>query len=299
MFRAASTAAVKDTSTQTERQRSMDPRDLATIALESARRAALVQREWLGRVGLSEWGEKGSSDFVSEVDREAEARALEHIRTACPGHDIMAEESTDLGDAASVRERFDGSEYLWLVDPLDGTTNYLHGYPAFAASVAVAYEGVVVAGAVVDGSRGTEWWAWAGGGAWRDGERIGVSGLDRLDRALIGTGFPFKVLDLLPTYLVQFDRVLRRTAGIRRAGAAALDLCHVADGRFQGFWELWLAPWDIAAGTVIIREAGGIVTTMGGEADVRAGGGIMAGSPSIHPRLMELLSSPNPAGIEG
>jgi myo-inositol-1(or 4)-monophosphatase len=282
-----------------ERQRSMDPRDLAMIALESARRAASVQREHQGLVAPAQWVEKGSSDFVTEVDREAEARVLEHILAACPGHDIMAEESTELGDATSIRGRFEGSEYLWLVDPLDGTTNYLHGYPAYAASVAVAHGGVLVAGAVVDGSRGTEWWAWAGGGAWRDGERIRVSGMNRLDRALIGTGFPFKVLDLLPAYLDQFDRILRSTAGIRRAGAAALDLCHLADGRFQGFWELWLAPWDIAAGTLIIREAGGVVTTLEGDPDVRAGGGIIAGTPSIHPRLLELVTAPNPAAAEG
>jgi myo-inositol-1(or 4)-monophosphatase len=281
----------------------MERSQLARIALEAARLAAEVQRRHLGRLDVSEWAEKGASDFVTRVDREAESRLVEHLERWCPGHEIMAEESTDLGDEASVRERFESAEYLWLVDPLDGTTNYLHGYPAYAASVAVAHGGEVVAGAVVDGSSGTEWWAWQGGGAWRDGSRVWVSGIDRLDRALVGTGFPFKVLDLLPSYLIQFAAVLSRTSGIRRAGSAALDLCHVADGRFDGFWELWLAPWDIAAGTLMIREAGGMVTSLGGTGDVRGGGAIVAGNPAIHGGLLGLLMAAggssrgeNPAG---
>jgi myo-inositol-1(or 4)-monophosphatase len=269
----------------------MERSQLARTALEAARLAAEVQRRHVGRLEVSEWAEKGASDFVTWVDREAEARLIEYLSRTCPGHEVMAEESTELGDEAAVRERFDAAEYLWVVDPLDGTTNYLHGYPAYAASVAVAHRGEVVAGAVVDGSGGTEWWAWRGGGAWRDGSRVAVSGIDRLDRALVGTGFPFKVLDRLPAYLGQFAAVLSSTSGIRRAGSAALDLCHVADGRFDGFWELWLAPWDIAAGTLIIREAGGVVTALDGTGDVRAGGGIVAGNPTIHGGLLELLDS--------
>jgi myo-inositol-1(or 4)-monophosphatase len=284
----------------------MDPSELARIALDGARLAVEVQRRYLGRLGEAEWSEKGASDFVTAVDREAEAAVVAHTRGCCPDHEIMAEESTVLGDDASIRARVTAAEHLWLVDPLDGTTNYLHGYPAYAASVAVARGGELVAGAVVDGARGTEWLAWRGGGAWRDGERIGVSAIDRLDRSLVGTGFPFKVLHLLPGYLTQFDRVLRQVSGIRRAGSAALDLCHVADGRFDGFWELWLAPWDIAAGTMIVREAGGVVTTPAGDPDVRAGGAIVAGNPTIHSRLVTLLaeadeawSSTNPPGGEG
>jgi myo-inositol-1(or 4)-monophosphatase len=269
----------------------MERSQLARTALEAARLAAEVQRRHVGRLEVSEWAEKGASDFVTWVDREAEARLIEYLSRTCPGHEVMAEESTELGDEAAVRERFDGAEYLWVVDPLDGTTNYLHGYPAYAASVAVAHRGEVVAGAVIDGSAGTEWWAWRGGGAWRDGSRVGVSGIDRLDRALVGTGFPFKVLDRLPAYLGQFAAVLSSTSGIRRGGSAALDLCHVADGRFDGFWELWLAPWDIAAGTLIIREAGGLVTALDGTRDVRAGGGIVAGNPTIHGGLLGLLDS--------
>ena len=269
----------------------MDPDQLAQLALHAGRLAAEVHREHLGEVALGDWGEKGTADYVTHVDREAEETIVRAIRECCPGHEIMAEESTELGDPDSVRRRFDEAEYLWIVDPLDGTTNYLHGFPAYAASVAVAHRGGLIAGAVVDGTPGgSAWWAWQGGGAWRDGERIRVSGIDRLDRALIGTGFPFKVLDLMPVYLRQFDAILRRTSGIRRAGAAALDLCHLADGRFDGFWELWLAPWDIAAGTLIVREAGGRVTSLDGGTDVRAAGAILAGNPAIHDALRRLLA---------
>jgi myo-inositol-1(or 4)-monophosphatase len=269
----------------------MNPDDLARTALHAARLAADVHRRYLGRIDPAEWDEKGTADFVTRVDREAEDAVIAHIREAHPEHDVLAEESTELGDAGSVRTRFHDAGHLWILDPLDGTTNFLHGYPAFAASVAVAERGEIVAGAVVDGFHGTEWLAWKGGGAWRDGERIAVSEIDRLDRALIGTGFPFKALHLMPDYLRQFDAILRRTSGIRRAGAAAIDLCHVADGRFDGFWELWLAPWDIAAGTLLVREAGGIITTVDGQPDVRAAGPILAGNPAIHARLLDLLNA--------
>lgn len=267
----------------------MDPKQLAEIALEAARKARSLHRAHLGQVAQADWNEKGTSDFVTRVDLEAEQAIVDLVLSRCPDHAILAEESTELGDPASVRARFDAAEYLWVIDPLDGTTNFLHGYPAFAASVAVARRGRLVAGAVVDGYHGTEWHAWHGGGAFRDGEPIRVTETDRLDRALIGTGFPFKVTHLLPEYLTQFEAILRRTSGIRRAGAAALDLCHLADGRFDGFWELWLAPWDIAAGVVIVREAGGLVTGLEGDPDVRAAGAIVGGNAAIHGQLVELL----------
>ncbi len=266
----------------------MEPKQLAEIALDAARKARDVHQTYLGRIAPSEWDEKGTSDYVTRVDREAESAIIDHIHECCPDHEVLAEESTRLGNPASVRDRFNAAEYLWVIDPLDGTTNFLHSYPAYAASVAVAHQGRLVAGAVVD-HNGTEWHAWDGGGAFRDGEPIQASRTDRLDRALIGTGFPFKVTELLPRYLRQFDTVLCHAAGIRRAGAAALDLCHLADGRFDGFWELWLAPWDIAAGVVIAREAGAIITTLDGSPDVRAAGAILGGNPTIHRKLASLL----------
>ena len=272
----------------------MDSEQLADIALHAGRLAAGVHRAHTGGVAVEEWAEKGTSDFVTRVDREAERVIITAIRECCPGHQFMAEESARLGDPDSVRAAFDEAEYLWIIDPLDGTTNFLHGFPSYAASVAVAHGGEIVAGAVIEGHGESAWWAWKGGGAWRDGTRISVSPLDRLDLALIGTGFPFKVTDLIPGYLRQFDAVLRRTSGIRRAGAAAIDLCLVAEGRLDGFWELWLAPWDIAAGVLIVREAGGVVTSLGGAADVRAAGPIVAGNPAIHTALSSLLAGVDP-----
>jgi myo-inositol-1(or 4)-monophosphatase len=268
----------------------MDAEQLADIALHAGRLAARVHRRHAGELAVEEWAEKGASDFVTRVDTEAERVIISAIRECCPGHEFMAEESARLGDPDSVRAAFDGAEYLWVIDPLDGTTNFLHGFPSYAASVAVAHRGEIIAGAVVEGHGDSAWWAWKGGGAWRDGARVTVSTLDRLELALVGTGFPFKVTDLLPGYLRQFDAILRRTSGIRRAGAAAIDLCHVAEGRLDGFWELWLAPWDIAAGVLMVREAGGTVTSLDGANDVRAAGPIIAGNPAIHARLRSVLA---------
>lgn len=261
-------------------------RDLLDCALAAARAAADVHRQHLGQVTLDQWSEKGVADFVTHVDREAEDRVVAEIRARFPDHAILAEEG---GGAAGGGDPA-AAEWLWVVDPLDGTTNFLHGYPAYAASVAVAHRGELVAGAVTCAATGEEWWAVRGGGAFHDGRPIRVSALTDLRLALIGTGFPFKALDRLPLYLKQFDAVLRRTAGIRRAGSAALDLCHVATGYFDGFWELVLYPWDIAAGALIVREAGGVVSSLDGGHDMLARpGGVLAGNPAIHDALGRLL----------
>lgn len=262
--------------------------ELLNCALAAARAAAAVHRAHLGQVALEQWSEKGVADFVTYVDREAEDRVVEEIRARFPDHAILAEEGG--GEAGGAGP--EAADWLWIVDPLDGTTNYLHGYPAYTASVAVAHRGELVAGVVACAATGEEWWAVRGGGAFHDGRPIRVSSLADLRLALIGTGFPFKATDQLPLYLRQFDVLLRRTAGIRRGGSAALDLCHLATGYFDGFWELVLYPWDVAAGTLIIREAGGIVTALDGREDVLAGtGAVLAGNPTIHAALGELLAS--------
>lgn len=250
------------------------------VALAAARAAAAVHRAQRGRTTVAQWTTKAASDFVTHVDRDAEAEALGIIRAAFPDDAVMAEE----GAPEAVQSM---SGRLWIVDPLDGTTNYLHGYPEYCASVALASDGELRAGAVV-AADGTEYTAARGAGAQCNGERISVSAIDRLELALIGTGFPFKALDRLPEYQRQFARVLRSTSGVRRAGSAALDLCHVACGWFDGFWELSLAPWDIAAGALIVAEAGGVVTRIE-DGHLLSGGGYLAGNETIHEQLGRLI----------
>ena len=221
------------------------------VARRAADAAALVHREGRGRFDPAEWTEKGRSDFVTEVDLEAERRILEIIRESFPSHDVMAEEGTD--DSSNGT-----SGIRWIIDPLDGTTNWLHGYPEYAVSLAAEDEKGLLVGLVLNSATGERFEATRGGGAVLDGVPIRVSAVAELEHALVGTGFPFKKTEVLPDYLVTFERVLRETSGIRRAGAAALDLCDLACGRLDAFFEYWLMPWDVAAGALIVREAGGV-----------------------------------------
>jgi myo-inositol-1(or 4)-monophosphatase len=260
-------------------------KELVECALLAARSAAAVHRSYLGRVAVEEWSEKGVADFVTHVDREAESGIVAAILQQYPDHRILAEESQP-ETAASVAE----GSFTWIIDPLDGTTNFLHGYPMYAVSIAAVQGGHILAGVVVNSASGEEWTAVHGGGAFRNGVRVQVSGIDRLSRALIGTGFPFKALHLLPGYTRQLEATLRATSGVRRAGSAALDLCHVASGYFDGFWELSLAPWDVAAGALIVREAEGIITRVDGSADVLGHGSILAGNAAIHAALGTLIN---------
>ncbi|MBR9989423.1 MAG: inositol monophosphatase [Gemmatimonadetes bacterium] len=266
--------------------------ELLDVAREAGREAASVHREHLGRVDVAEWSEKGAADFVTHVDRAAEAVIVERILSRFPDHRILAEEAEWERDAPSGVTGGAGSDdWTWIIDPLDGTTNYLHGYPAYAVSIGVTRGAELQAAVVRNGATGEEWSAVRNGGAFRDGSRIAVSQIEDMSRTLIGTGFPFKSLHLLPVYTRQFEAVLRSTSGVRRAGSAALDLCHVATGWFDGFWELDLAPWDVAAGTLIVREAGGIVTRLEGEADVIGQGSLLAGNPAVHASLGRLIRS--------
>ena len=272
----------------------MDP--LLKTALDAASAAASVHRRHSGRVGVDGAAEKGSSDFVSRVDLEAQNAALDVIRSRHPGHRILAEEDEDREESSGadgdgvMTGGDDPDAPLWIVDPLDGTTNFLNRHPLYSASVAVFVDGRPEAGVVECASTGERWWALRGRGAFKNGRPVSVSGPRGLSGALVGTGFPFKALELLPEYLEQFGRVLRSTAGVRRGGSAALDLCYLADGTFDAFWELHLKPWDVAAGLVIVREAGGVVARLdGSEPGLDDGSIVGANAASTLEELKEIL----------
>ena len=276
-----------------------DPESLET-ELETARLAAEaaagVARAALGSVRADDANAKGRSDFVTEVDLAAQDAALSVIADRHPDHRVLGEEMSREERAILVAE----SGPLWVVDPLDGTTNFLHGHPYFCASVGLVVDGREVVGAIDAPMFGERWWAAAGTGAWfqaGDGapSPATVASPDCIDRALIGTGFPFKALHFLAEYQGQFERVLQATAGIRRCGAAALDLCYLASGRIDGFWEDVLNPWDIAAGAIIVREAGGIVERIDGSPlSLHSGSVLGAASAELAERLRLLLIERNP-----
>lgn len=251
-------------------------------AVTAARAAASVISAAAPGLGSIEWVEKGTADFVTEVDREAESRIAEVIAATFPDAILVAEEMTP--DIASSRNGL-----TFIADPLDGTTNFLHGYPQYAVSIGVLQGGELIAGVVLNVARGDLFTAAAGCGTQLDGRTVKVSEQDQPGRALVGTGFPFKNPDLLERYAAQFVEINRRAAGIRRAGSAALDLADVACGRFDGFWELVLAPWDVAAGILLVREAGGLVTDLSGASGLPSHGPVVAGNPDIHPWLLETL----------
>lgn len=244
---------------------------LLATATEAARAAARVHRQAARRGGGRWVSEKtASSDFVSDVDMASQEAAMAVIAERHPGHAILAEEEGG-GRAGAA-----GGEHLWLVDPLDGTTNFLHGHPYYAASVAV-WDGKGPLAAAVDAQAlGKVWTAARGRGARENGERVRVSGTASMSRYLLGTGFPFKAHAALPEYLAQLDRALRRTAGVRRTGAAAIDLAYVANGILDGFWESRLGPWDFGAGALLVTEAGGVVERVEGGGVGPVAGSVMA-----------------------
>jgi myo-inositol-1(or 4)-monophosphatase len=258
---------------------------LLDVALEAARAGAASIRDATTARGRLVWESKGRSDFVSEVDKASEHIITEVVHRRLPSANVLGEELTP----ASAH----GKGVVFIADPLDGTTNFLHGYPEYAVSIAAVVDGRLCAAAVLNVPRNEEFTAVLGGGAFHDGEPIRVSALREPARALIGTGFPFKNVEMLPQYLEQFSLVMRGTAGIRRAGSAALDLCNVACGRFDAFWELVLAPWDVAAGMLLVREAGGIVTDIEGNSAEPVGGAFVAGNPAMHAWLLQTVIRAN------
>jgi len=288
-----------------------DLSDLLAAARRAAEAAADVHRAAAGRVGPDRWREKGRSDFVTEVDVEAERTIIEILLDAFPDHRFLAEESA--GDAPGTGEagRADlpSAPVRWIIDPLDGTTNWLHGYPEYAVSIAAEDEAGLAAAVVLNSATGECFEATRGAGARLDGEPIRASSLGDIRLALVGTGFPFKRLEILPAYLETFSTVLKSTSGIRRAGSAALDLCDVACGRLDAFFEFHLMPWDVAAGALIVREAGGWFEPLivpGLEAEAAGSpvaslptGGYVAGGPGVRAAFLKMMPRGSVAANEG
>jgi len=260
---------------------------MLNIAIRAARSAGNVIVRSLDRVDSLTIESKAKKDYVSEVDRIAEREIVAILRKAYPDHGILAEEGTSHA----------GDDYVWVIDPLDGTTNFLHGFPQFAVSIGLLRKGKLDQAVVYDPLRQELFTASRGAGAHLNDRRIRVSKAPRLDGALLGTGFPFKMLEHLDSYLAMFKDLLAKTDGIRRAGAASLDFAYVAAGRLDGFWEIGLSKWDMAAGALLIQEAGGIVGDFSGGHDYLETGNVIAANPklfkaiaqAIHPHLPDTL----------
>lgn len=263
---------------------SSEDADLLEAATRAARAAGEVHRERAPSAGRDAHALKGRADFVTEADREAERRCVAVLRERFPDHSVLAEEGTPGTEPARGEEagwsaaegggtRTDPAPVRWIVDPLDGTTNWMHGYPEHAVSIAAADAGGLRVGVVLNTATGELFQAVRGAGARLDGRPVTVSEVAELDLALVGTGFPFKKPEVLQPYLATLGRVITTTSGARRAGSAALDLCDVACGRLDAFFEYWLMPWDVAAGALMVREAGGVFEAL----EV---GGLQVGEPA-------------------
>jgi myo-inositol-1(or 4)-monophosphatase len=254
---------------------------MLNIAIRAARRAGDLMLRQLNKLESLQIAEKGRNDFVTRVDQLAEEAIIEVIKDHYPDHAILAEESGLSGE----------HEYQWIIDPLDGTTNYLHGFPVFSVSIAVAHEDELQHGVVYDPLRQEIFSASRGQGAQLDGRKVRVSKQVGLRHALIATGFPYRVDEKqVDIYLGMLRAVMLETAGVRRPGSAALDLCYVAAGRVDGFWEMGLRKWDVAAGALIIREAGGRISDFHGADAYLESGNVVAGTPKVYSALSKLLA---------
>jgi myo-inositol-1(or 4)-monophosphatase len=259
----------------------IDMHALLNVAVMAARRAGAVLGRNFNKRDKLTVEMKGHSDFVSSADIAAERAIIDVIHKHYPDHAILAEESGAQGD----------SDHVWIIDPLDGTTNYLHGFPVFAVSIGLQINGRLEHAVVYDPMREELFTASRGQGAQLDEHKIRVSGIKDLDRALVGTGFPVRQADReMSPYLAMLGKVVKNTSGVRRPGAAALDLCYVACGRLDAFWETGLQPWDLAAGTLILREAGGIISALDGGENHMVTGHVLAGTPRIYKGLAKLCA---------
>ncbi|HVF64175.1 MAG TPA: inositol monophosphatase family protein [Casimicrobiaceae bacterium] len=256
---------------------------MLTTAVKAARRAGNIINRGARDLDLLTVTAKGPKDFVSEVDRAAESAIVETLLAAYPDHGILAEEGTASGRNASA-------DNVWIIDPLDGTTNFLHGFPQYCVSIALAQKGLVTQGVIYDPVRNDLFTASRGRGAYLNDRRIRVSKRHHLRECLIGTGFPFRDGRYLDTYLAMMRTMITHTAGLRRPGAAALDLAYVAAGCYDGFWEVGLNAWDVAAGSLLVLEAGGLIGDLAGEGDYLHGGQVIAANPKIFVQMVKELA---------
>lgn len=256
---------------------------MLNVAIKAARTAGAIINRASMDLDILKINTKSPNDFVTEVDQAAEQAIIETLLQAYPDHGILAEES---GREYGARH----SEYQWIIDPLDGTTNFIHGLPFYCVSIALAHRNIVQQAVVYDPTRNDLFYATKGRGAYLNDKRIRVSKRTRMSDALIGTGFPFRRGDNFKRYLKMFEEIMTQVAGVRRPGAAALDLCYVAAGHYDGFFETGLNPWDVAAGSLIIQEAGGLVGNFTGEPDFLHQREIVAGTPRIYGPLVQILA---------
>ncbi len=253
---------------------------MLNIAVKAARRAGGIINRASRNLDVLTVREKAASDYVSEVDREAEQAIIRTLLEAYPSHSILAEESGQSGQ----------SDYQWIIDPLDGTTNFLHGFPQYAVSIGLSVKGVITQAVIYEPTRNDLYTASRGHGAYLNDTRLRVSKRMHLKPSLIGTGFPFREVAHTDAYVGMLRDVMRSTAGVRRAGAASLDLAYVAAGRLDGFWELGLSPWDIAAGALLVTEAGGMIGDLEGNADFMVSGNVVAATPKVFAQLIPLFA---------
>ncbi len=256
---------------------------MLNTAVKAARRAGGIINRASQNIDLLHVSRKAHSDFVSEVDSNAEEAIIKVLLETYPKHSILAEESGATGDQ-------DEPEYQWIIDPLDGTTNFLHGFPQYSVSIALKHRGVLTQAVVYDPTGNELFTASRGRGAYLNDHRLRVSKRNQFSECLLGTGIPFRELTHMDTYLSILKDIIPRVAGIRRPGSAALDLAYVAAGRYDGFWEIGLAPWDMAAGCLLITEAGGLVSDLEGNETYLESGNIIAGNPKIFGQLLQVIA---------
>ena len=254
---------------------------MLNTAVKAARRAGNLIHRAADNIDHLTVTRKSHADFVSEVDRAAEQTIIETLLSAYPDHAILAEESGTHGGE---------SEHVWIIDPLDGTTNFLHGVPQYAVSIALRHKGVLTQAVIYDPCRNDLYTATRGRGAFLNDRRLRVSKRRDLSESLIGTGFPYTRFEHMDAYMAIFTEVMQKTAGLRRPGAASLDLAWTAAGRYDAFFETGLKPWDIAAGALLILEAGGMVGDLQGNDRFLDSGHICAGNPEIYPQLLKLIA---------